>query len=69
MDKVIRLMTVKDADEWLTSKETAEILRIGYDTLNNLKRYGKIPFSQIDGRVMFRASDVLTFMANSKRSP
>lgn len=66
VNKVLELLTAKKPEDLLTSKETAKILRISPATLHNLKVYGKIPFIQIEGRVMFRADDVAKFLLKSK---
>lgn len=64
--KVLELLSAKKPDDLLTSKETAKILRISVSTLHNLKVYGKIPFTQIDGRVMYLAADIAKFLLRNK---
>lgn len=66
VNKVLDLLTARKPDDLLTSQETAKILRISSATLHNLKVYGKIPFIQIEGRVMYRAGDVAKFLLKSK---
>lgn len=68
VNTVLKLLNAKKPDDWLTSKETAQILRISVATLLNLRVYGKIPFSQIDGRVMFLAGDVAKYLLKQKVS-
>lgn len=66
VNSVLELLNVKRPGEWLTSAEVAKILRISKATLHNLKQYGKIPFSQIDGRVMYRADDIAKYLLSLK---
>lgn len=66
VNTVLQLLNAKKPDEWLTTKETAQILRISISTLLNLRVYGKIPFSQIDGRIMYLAGDVAKYLLKQK---
>lgn len=66
VNTVLQLLNAKNPDEWLTTAETANILRISTATLLNLRHYGKIPFTQIEGRIMFLASDIAKFLLNQK---
>ena len=66
VNTVLQLLNAKKPDEWLTIKETAQILRISISTLLNLRVYGKIPFSQIDGRIMYLAGDVAKYLLKQK---
>ena len=66
VNSVLELLNAKKPGEWLTSAEVAKILRISKATLHNLKQYGKIPFSQIEGRVMYRAEDIAKYLLSLK---
>lgn len=66
VNSVLELLNAKRPVEWLTSTEVAKILRISKATLHNLKQYGKIPFSQIEGRVMYRADDIAKYLLSLK---
>ena len=66
VNSVLELLNAKRPGEWLTSTEVAKILRISKATLHNLKQYGKIPFSQIEGRVMYRADDIAKYLLSLK---
>lgn len=66
VNRVSQLLNAKKPDEWLTTKETAQILRISVSTLLNLRVYGKIPFSQIDGRIMYLAGDIAKYLLKQK---
>lgn len=68
VNSVVRLLNAKKSGEWLTSSEVAGILRISNSTLHNLKQYGKIPFSQIEGRIMYLADDVAKFLVSRKNA-
>lgn len=66
VNSVLELLNAKRPGEWLTSTEVSKILRISKATLHNLKQYGKIPFSQIEGRVMYRADDIAKYLLSLK---
>lgn len=66
VNSVLELLNAKKPGEWLTSAEVAKILRINKATLHNLKQYGKIPFSQIEGRVMYRSDDIAKYLLSLK---
>ena len=68
VNSVVRLLNAKKSGEWLTSAEVAGILRISNSTLHNLKQYGKIPFSQIEGRIMYLSDDVAKFLVSRKNT-
>ena len=59
-------LKVKKAGEWLTSNEVAKILRISTATLHNFKQYGKIPFSQIEGRIMYLTDDIANYLSSQR---
>lgn len=66
VNSVLDHLKVKKAGEWLTSNEVAKILRISTATLHNLKQYGKIPFSQIEGRIMYLTDDIANYLSSQK---
>ena len=66
VNSVLELLNAKKPGEWLTSAEVAKILRISKATLHNLKQYGKIPFTQIEGRVMYRSDDIAKYLLSLK---
>lgn len=66
VNSVLELLSAKKPGEWLTSQEVAKILRISKSTLQNLKQYGKIPFSQIEGRIMYLAEDVAEYLLSQR---
>ena len=66
VNSVLELLNANKPGEWLTSAEVAKILRISRATLHNLKHYVKIPFSQIEGRVMYRADDIAKYLLSLK---
>lgn len=66
VNSVLELLNAKRPGEWLTSTEVAKILRISKATLHNLKQYGKIPFTQIEGRVMYRSDDIAKYLLSLK---
>ncbi len=68
VNSVAQLLNAKKSGEWLTSNEVAKILRISNSTLHNLKQYGKIPFSQIEGRIMYLSDDIAKFLLSRKNA-
>lgn len=63
---IFRLLVSKKPEDLLTTGEAAAILRMSTRHLNNLKAAGKIPFIQIDGRVMYLASDIAKYIIMQK---
>lgn len=63
---ISRLLVSKKPDDLLTTGEAAAILRMSTRHLNNLKAAGKIPFIQIDGRIMYLASDIAKYIIMQK---
>lgn len=45
-------------DKWLDNQEVCQLLNISKRTLQNHKTNGVIPFSQIEGKIYYKASDV-----------
>ena len=52
--------------EIMNKKEAAEFLRISLSTIKKLMKEKKIPFSKINGRVLFLKKDLLKWV-ESKR--
>ena len=53
-------------DDVLTKKEAAKYLKISISTLDRLMKEKKIPYSKINGRVLFLKEDLLKWV-KSKR--
>ena len=62
IDAVVNEMT----DEWITTKEACEMLRITERQLYTLKAKGKIPYSKPNGRVLFRRSQLAAYNDNKR---
>ena len=54
------------SNEILTKKEAAEFLRISIPTINRLMRNRKIPFSKINGKVLFQRKDLIDLLESKK---
>ncbi len=52
--------------EILTKKEAAELLRISIATIDRLMRDRKIPFSKINGKVLFQKKDLIDLLESKK---
>ncbi|MEI6899516.1 MAG: helix-turn-helix domain-containing protein [Bacteroidota bacterium] len=46
------------SDTWLDIDETCDLLKISRRTLQNYRDNGILPFSQVGGKIYFRASDI-----------
>ena len=53
-------------NEILTKKEAAEFLRISIATINRLMKKRKIPFSKINGKVLFQRKDLIDCLERKK---
>lgn len=45
-------------EEWIQRDEVLKILKIGKRKLQTMRDNAQIPFSQIDGKIYYRTSDV-----------
>lgn len=54
------------SNEILTKKEAAEFLRISIATIDRLMRDRKIPFSKINGKVLFQKKDIIDLLEVKK---
>ena len=54
------------SNEILTKKEAAEFLRISIATIDRLMRDRKIPFSKINGKVLFQKKDLIDLLESKK---
>ena len=66
MDKINRIQkSIEDnktqtplTDKWLDVQEVCELLKISKRTLQNYRDQGIISYSQISGKIYFRATDI-----------
>ncbi len=45
-------------EEWVLRDEVLKILKIGERKLQSMRDNGQLPFSQIDGKIYYRTSDI-----------
>lgn len=45
-------------EEWIQRDEVLKILKIGKRKLQTMRDNGQIPFSQIDGKIYYRTTDI-----------
>ena len=53
-------------DEVMTKKEAAAFLKLSVGTIDRLMRERKIPFSKINGKVLFQKKDLLEVLEKRK---
>lgn len=53
-------------DDILTKKEAARYLKISIATINRLMKEKKIPYSKVNGRVLFLKRDLLQWVESKK---
>lgn len=46
------------SEEWITKEKVLAILKISPRKLQTMRDNGQIPFSQIDGKIYYKTSDV-----------
>ena len=51
-------------DRWLDNSEVMIILKVSKRTLQGYRDEGKIPYSQVGGKIYYRAADVEKFLYN-----
>ena len=54
-------------DKWLDNCETCRLLNVSARTMQTYRDTGKLPYSQINGKIYYKASDVETFLLNQVR--
>ena len=58
-EKVDKLLNEQTGDEWLTTAEAAELLRVNQDTIRRRARNGEIPCHRPGGKnLRFRRSEI-----------
>ncbi|MCU4155235.1 helix-turn-helix domain-containing protein [Carboxylicivirga sp. A043] len=58
LDKFVKTHSQQLKEEWITKEEVMSILNISPRKLQTMRDNGTLPFSQIDGKMYYRASDV-----------
>ena len=51
-------------EEWLSSDETAEFLKVSKKTLKRYRDSGKLPFSKDARKIRYKKSDILKYLNN-----
>lgn len=51
-----------NGEKYLTNQEVCQLLRISSRTLQNWRDTGKIPFIRLKGKVLYKESNVFTFL-------
>ena len=54
-------------DKWLDNCETCRLLNVSARTMQTYRDTGKLPYSQINNKIYYKASDVETFLLNQVR--
>lgn len=54
---------------WLNTKEAAEYMRAPVSTIYHYIQNNMIPFHKPNGRILFKASDLDSFIEKSRRAP
>ena len=54
-------------DEWMTSKEAANLLKIGVQSLMNMASNGQIPYFKLGRRNRYRRSDLVKLLLANAR--
>ena len=54
----------KKQDKWLDNWETCRLLNVSSRTMQTYRDTGKLPYSQINSKIYYKASDVETFVQN-----
>jgi len=54
-------------DKWLGNCETCRLLNVSARTMQTYRDTGKLPYSQINNKIYYKASDVETFLLSQVR--
>jgi len=66
-DNTEKFFDNKILDEWLTTKEASELLKISEKTLLNLASVGKVPFYKLGRRNRYLKSELNDLLLSEKR--
>lgn len=58
---------ILNGEYYLTDKEVSERLKISRRTLQDYRNEGKIPYCQIGGKILYRASDLQKILDDNYR--
>jgi len=53
-------------DEIMTKKEAAKFLKLSVSTIDRLMKKRDIPFSKINGKVLFQKKDLVAWLESKK---
>jgi len=56
-------------EKWLDIQETCQLLKVSKRTLQNYRDNGVLPYSQIAGKIYFKASDIQTHLEKHYTKP
>lgn len=56
-------------DKWLDNSEACRLLNVSSRTMQTYRDTGKLPYSQINSKIYYKASDVETFIFNQVKNP
>lgn len=65
LDSNLKQPTLKDA--WFDNQEACFILKVSKRTLQNYRKAGILPFSQIDGKIYYKATDIQKHLEKNYR--
>ncbi len=57
------------SDNWLTTKEVAQVLKVTTRTIHNYQTRGEIPYSKKNGILRFRALDIQQWLMDDHKKP
>ena len=66
LESVLAKLTAETTKKWLTLKEAAEYLRISEISLRNFIRYKKISHYKIEGKLLFKITELDKFIEQNK---
>ena len=55
------------SDKWLDNCETCRLLNVSARTMQTYRDTGKLPYSQINNKIYYKASDVEAFLLDQVR--
>jgi hypothetical protein len=64
VQKMIKTHSQVLAEEWIGKEKVMSILKISERKLQTLRDNGSMPFSQIDGKIYYKTSDVAELLNN-----
>lgn len=64
--RIVNKSKSEDSAVWLRTRDVCKILKLSASTLQNLRNNGKIPFTKLNGVILYKRTDIDSLLETSK---